>query len=225
MKKSVLSILFLAISLSNLVGCGARNTVINNEDKNIISNDVAKNNIDEEEIPVANMSGKLVNYYKTLEEINRDSEVIVKGSIIENEYIEYGGLVFTVSRFKVDDVVKGNVVKGDIIKVLQTGGISTLKSNEMDEKSFEDSKEVEKYLKNNLGKKYEATVEGVKVLKESDNAVVLLQKYDGPVTTDAYVGTGDFQGRFIINQKTKSINPQSDFLTETVTLDKLMNLK
>lgn len=222
MKKSILSILFLAISLSSLVGCGAKNTVMNNEDKSIVN----KNNIEEEEeIPVANMSGKLVNYYKTLEEINKDSEVIVKGAIIENEYIEYGGLVFTLSKFKVDDVVKGNLVKGDVIKVLQTGGISTLKSNEMDEKSFEDPKEVEKYLKNNLGKKYEATIEGVKVLKESDNAVLLLQKYDGPVTTDAYVGTGDFQGRFIINQKTKSINPQSNFLTETVTLDKLMNLK
>ncbi|MGL4739880.1 MAG: hypothetical protein ACRC41_03635 [Sarcina sp.] len=225
MRKSILSVLILAISLSSFVGCGAKNTATGDEKNNMVSKGEIQNNIDNDEIPVANMSGKLVNCYETLEEINKDSEIVVKGKIIKNEYIEYEGVIFTVSQFKVEDAIKGNVSKDKVIKVLQTGGISTVKSNEMDEKSFEDPKEVEKHLKNNLGKKFESTIEGVKVLKENDNAVLLLQKYDGPITQDSYVGTGDFQGRFIINEKTKSISPQSEFLKETVTLEKLMNLK
>lgn len=76
-----------------------------------------------------------------------------------------------------------------------------------------------------MGKKFEATIEGVKVLKENTIAVLLLQRYEGPLTKDAHVCTGDFQGRFIINQKTKSSTPQSIFLTETVTFGDLINLK
>lgn len=231
MKKSILCILFLAISVSTFVGCNAKDTVVNNKDSNIVSSkNTAVNNKDinstvEENLPTANISGKLVNQYKTLDEINNDSELVVMGTIIENEYVEYGGLTFTLSKFKIDNVVKGTVNVGDIIKVLQTGGISEVKSNKTDVKSFEDPKEVEKNLKDNVGKKYETTIEGVKVLKENNSAVLLLQKYDGPITKDSYVCTGDFQGRFLVDQKTKSVNPQSKLLTETVTFDKLMKLK
>ncbi|MGL4875500.1 MAG: hypothetical protein ACRC30_12700 [Clostridium sp.] len=225
MRKSILGGLVLAISLASLVGCISKNTTILDEENNMVNRSGIQDKVDSDEIPVANMSGKLVNYYETLEEINKDSEIVVKGKFIKNEYIEYEGVIFTVSQFKIDDVIKGNINRNDVIKVLQTGGIGAVKLNEMDEKSFENPEEVKEHLKNNLGKKFESTIEGIKVLKENDNAVLLLQKYYGPITQDSYVGTGDFQGRFIINEKTKSINPQSVFLKETVTLENLMNLK
>lgn len=225
MKKNILGMLLLAISISSIVGCNAKDTAVNNQDKNIVSSNEEVNNKVEDTLPTADMSGKLVNYYETLDQINNDSELVVMGTIIENEYVEYSDLTFTLSKFKIDKVVKGDVNIGDIIKVLQTGGISTVKSDETNVKSFEDPEEVEKYLKANSGRKYEITIEGVNVLKESDSAVLLLQKYDGPITKDSYVCTGDFQGRFIVNQKMKSVIPQSEFLTENITFDKLMNLK
>lgn len=229
MKKNILSILFLAISITSFVGCADKEAVVDNKDINIVSSDKDNNSTKEESLPIADMSGKLVNYYETLDEINNDSEIVAMGTIIENEYVEYNGLIFTLSKFKVENVVKGDVAVGDTIKVLQTGGISEVKVNEEDVKSFEDPEEVEKYLEDKVGTKYETSIEGIKVLKEDTIAVLLLQKYVGPITEDAYVGTGDFQGRFIVNQNTKSdipsVTPQSEFLTETVTFDDLMNLK
>lgn len=238
MKKNILSILFLAITISSFVGCNTKNTTINNQDSNIVSNNENENssivnnnenNMSKENLPTSNMSGKLVNYYKTLNEINNDSELVVMGTIIENEYIEYDDLIFTLSKFKINNVIKGELNVGDTIKVLQTGGISEITPNSTDVKSFEDPEEVEKYSNENYGKKYETTIEGVSVLKENDNAILLLKKYVGPIVEDSYVGTGDFQGRFIINSNTKSntpsVTPQSTFLTETVTFDDLMNLK
>lgn len=76
-----------------------------------------------------------------------------------------------------------------------------------------------------MGKKFGATIEGVKVLKENTIAVLLLQRYEGPLTKDEYVCTDDFKDKFIINQKTKSSTPQSIFLRETVTFGDLINLK
>ena len=240
MKKSVLCILFLAISVSSLIGCNSKEATINNKDSNIVSSDEQKDGVSsneqtdgtkEEELQVSDMSAKLVNTYKTIDEINNDSTLAVMGTVIHNEYLDYGGLTFTLSEFKVDKVIKGNMKNGDTIKVLQSGGISEVKYNEADAKSFEDPKEVENYLKDKIGKNFETTIEGVKVLKEDTNAILLLEEYDGPIVEDAYVGTGDFQGRFILNQnqKTKSttpeITPQSTLLTETVTFDDLINLK
>lgn len=238
MKKiSILGILFLVMSTSIFVGCNTENIAQNNQEKNIESNEnIVKNdestsensNLDKtekESLPTSDMSGKLVNEYKTVDEINSDSQLAVKGTVISNEYIEYGGLTFTLSEFKINKVMKGDVNVGDAIKVLQNGGISEFKSNDENVKSFENSEEVEKNLKEKIGKKYEITIDGVKVLKKNDNAVLLLQKYEGPVASDAYVGTGDFQGRFIVDEKLKNVNPQSKHLKEDVKFDKLMNLK
>lgn len=225
MKKNILVLLLLAISVSSFVGCNAKDTAVNNQDNSIVSSIEDENSKVEESLPTSDMSAKFVNCYKTLDEINNDSELVVMGRIIENGYVEYGGMTFTLSKFKIDKVVKGNVNVGDTIKVLQSGGISEVKSDETDVKSFEDTKEVEKYLKEKAGNKYESTIDGVKVLKENDSEVLLLQKYDGPITKDSYVGTGDLQGRFIVNKKTETVTAQSEFLTETVTLDDLMNLK
>lgn len=226
MKKKILSIIILSISIASLVGCTAKESALNN---NVTINNETENLNGGEDIPVVEASGKLVNCYDTLGKINNDSEVVVKGTIIENEYVDYHDLTFTISKFKIDEVVKGDVSVGDTIKVLQTGGISEFKRNEEDIKSFEDPEEVEKYLKDKIGKKYEVAMEGVRVLKEGTSSVLLLQKYDGPVVEDAYVGTGDFQGRFILNKDAKSnttvVIPQSMFLTEDITLDDLMNLK
>ena len=102
------------------------NVTINNETQNLSVG---------EDIPVVEASGKLVNCYDTLDKINNDSEVVVKGTIIENEYVDYHDLTFTISKFKIDEVVKGDVSVGDTIKVLQTGGISEFKRNEEDIKS------------------------------------------------------------------------------------------
>lgn len=240
MKKGVLCILFLAMGVSSLIGCNSKEALIKskeylptvnmsaeNKDINIVDAD-AGDEI-EEVFQDLSMSGKLVNTYTTIDEINNDSTLAVMGTVINNEYLDYDGLTFTISEFKVDTVIKGNIKSGDTIRFLQSGGIFEVKRNEEDVKSFEDPKEVEEYLKNNIGKKLEATSGGVKVLKEDTSAVLLLQKYEGPIAEDIYVGTGDFQGRFIINQKTKSntpeVTPQSTFLTEIVTFDDLINLK
>lgn len=113
MKKKILSIIILSISIASLVGCTAKESALNN---NVTINNETQNLGGGEDIPVVEASGKLVNCYDTLGKINSDSEVVVKGTIIENEYVDYHDLTFTISKFKIDEVVKGDVSVGDTIK-------------------------------------------------------------------------------------------------------------
>lgn len=122
------------------------------------------------------------------------------------------GITFTISSLEVNDVVKSNnkVKNGKFIKVLQTGGISKL--TDVAEKDFENKEEREKFLKENEGKEIELVFEGSPVIKEKQNAILFLTEYLGPIGKDLYVGTGDFQGRFIIDQNT--VEAQNIFLKE-----------
>lgn len=122
MKKSILLVLFLAISVSSFIGCNYKEAIINNEESNISSAYEEINDPMEEILQGSDMSGKLVNTYETIDEINNDSTLAVMGTIIHNEYIDYGGLIFTISEFKVDKVIKGDIESGNTIKFLQSGG-------------------------------------------------------------------------------------------------------
>ncbi|ADL52878.1 hypothetical protein [Clostridium cellulovorans] len=183
-----------------------------------ISQDDAENKelkeikVEKENIEVVNMSGKMSKIYRDVDSLEQESGLVVEGTVISNEYIEENLITFTISTVKVTKVLKGNdVVKaGDTVKMLQTGGIMTVKSNPSTAKEFDDPKEVEK----NIGKKVEIALEGVPVLKEGESAIIFLQKYQGSIVKDGFVATGDYQGRFKIKND-ETAEPQSDILKET----------
>lgn len=68
--------------------------------------------------------------YGTLNDLTKDSNLIVYGSVLNNEisvekYSDKMDKVYTVSEFKIESIIKGNIEEIeniDIIKILQDGG-------------------------------------------------------------------------------------------------------
>lgn len=197
--------------LALFTGCQAN-------DKNLASKEEVVKTFTSTEVPnseetpkVVGFSGKLAKTYDTLDSLQKDSSLIIEGEVIANEYIVFEGITFTISIMKVNDVVKGNTIKkGETVKVLQTGGISSI--SDIPEKDFENKEERERFLKKNKGKKIELVFEESPVIKEQQNAVLFLTEYEGPIGKNLYVGTGDFQGRFIVNKDI--VKTQNKFLKE-----------
>ncbi|UZW14599.1 hypothetical protein OSC52_01780 [Clostridium pasteurianum] len=203
MKKLLL--IFCAISSLFIYGC-SNNDINKNSNQSInteIKSSVAKNS--NENIETINISASMVKTYNDINELASDSVLIIEGSILANNYINFKDTVFTISTVKVTNILKDydNIKVGDTINLLQTGGIETIKQNANLSKSFDNPTEVKK----NIGKKVEVVLENSPVLKEGQPNILFLTKYDGPITKDAYIGTGDFQGRFLKNGD--RIQPQS----------------
>ncbi len=169
----------------------------------------------------------MVNYYRDLDSLNNDTEVAVRGTVIENEYVEYGDMIFTLSKVEVKNVIKGEILT-DIITVMQTGGIGEYSfDNSNNVKEFDDPHVVAENIEKYDGQKYEATFDGVNVLKENDEVILFLQKYEGPISNSAYVGIGGFQGHFIIEELDDInilVKPQSPYYTSEITYEDLINI-
>lgn len=75
-------------------------------------------------------------------------------------------------------------------------------------KYLRQKKEQKEEFKKNEGKTIEITANDAPVIKKSNEAVLFLTDYDGPLGTDLYVPIGDYQGRFIV-ESDDYIEPQS----------------
>lgn len=65
-------------------------------------------------------SGDLAYRYEKIDDIIRDSSVIVTGKAVSNNSeFEYGGVTFATTEYKIDKVIRGNDIP-DTVKVLQT---------------------------------------------------------------------------------------------------------
>lgn len=80
----------------------------------------------------------MVKTYNNVNELTSDSVLIIEGSVLANNYINFKDTVFTISTVKVTNVLKdySNIKVGDTINLLQTGGIETIKQNDNLSKSF-----------------------------------------------------------------------------------------
>jgi hypothetical protein len=114
----------------------------------------------------------------------------------EQEVIVYEGLPFTVSEFHVTNNYKGDINKGDVIKVIETGGIY--------EPELEQGISIEKV---------EMRLNGVKVMDTEDDYILFLEAFSGPqLANQGYIPLGAYQGKFkIVEHDVKTLNNlQSD---------------
>jgi hypothetical protein len=131
---------------------------------------------------IINASGDIEEHFDTFDDLVNGSKVIVEVKVKDSETIVYGDLPFTISTAEVKQTIKGSYNKGDSIKILETGG----KYYPMD-KDNKKSKE-----------EYELVFKGVKVMNSSDSYIVFLDEYVGPITENAFVIKGVYQGKFIV---------------------------
>lgn len=120
---------------------------------------------------VVNMHLDLVEHFDSIETLKSESSLIAHVDITESKTFEYENVPFTLSKANIKKLYKGNEEKTQI-NILETGG---------------------NYDKINY------LSDGNAVFKKSDQAIVFLEKYIGPVTEDSYVIKGVYQGKFKFN--------------------------
>lgn len=123
-------------------------------------------------IPVRtiNVSGEVTKSYNNIDELKTDAEVIVEIDSNNVNSFKYKDVIFSLSNVEVLKTFKGNIKKGELLNILETGGVY----NNAD------------YI-----------FENNKTLAKNDKAILFLKKYIGPVTEkEAYVVLGVYQGKF-----------------------------
>lgn len=153
------------------------------------------------QIPVMkiNMSGELSEGFQSIEELTNSSEIIAKVNIQNSKSISYEDVVFSLASANVMKVFKGDY-PNQTITILETGGI-----------------------KNNI----EYVFEDNKTLKKNEQAILFLRKYNGPITKDAYVILGVFQGKFLLEKDSNHVINGKNKLGELAQVNSIeaLNLK
>lgn len=167
-----------------------------------------------EGIPISSIQASMVDTFDSVEEIEKNSELTIRGIITNNEYLEFDNMAFTISTIQIEEIMTNEgedpaIQVGGTIRVLQTGGIITQTYDPELEKNFTTAEQNKDFKENVEGTKIEVVLEAAPVLKENTDSILFLQKYEGPIGQDLYVGTGDYQGRFII-ESDSYIEPQSE---------------
>ncbi|MEK3882447.1 hypothetical protein [Paenibacillus sp. PL2-23] len=123
-------------------------------------------------LPTVDMHFDLVEKFDSVEELYEKSNIIAQVKVGNTNTIEYGNVAFTLSNVEIIKVFKGDLDKKSTISILETGGTHD-------------------------GLIYRA--EGNAVFTKSDQAIVYLEKYEGPIADNSYVIKGVYQGKFKVN--------------------------
>lgn len=114
---------------------------------------------------------QLETHFTSIDDLTAVAKTIVEVDILDQQdTIEYGGVVFTVSTAKVISSIKGNAAEGINIKVLETGGM--------------------------MAEGQEFKFNGIPVAKKNEKLFLFLDEYKGPIVQGAYVPIGVYQGKF-----------------------------
>lgn len=121
--------------------------------------------------PVVNMHLDLVDRFDSVDSLKSQSTLIALIEVTNTRTYEYEDVPFTLSNAVIKKLYKNTDADKNIssINILETGG-------EIDKLNY--------------------VSDGNSVFKPSDEAIVFLEKYIGPVAEDAYVIKGAYQGKF-----------------------------
>lgn len=125
----------------------------------------------------------LTHRYGSLEALTSASGVIVVGEIVDTVPRQYGRLPFSEATVRVTDVVAGQHQVGELLRVVETGGVFWGRAKDGTPAS---------------AGAQEVDFEGVPVMRPGERYLLFLLSYDGPVAAHSYVVTGEYQGKFRI---------------------------
>ncbi len=136
---------------------------------------------DESNIEIINGQFSISKQYHSLDHVVSEATEVVEVEVLEQHVITHHQMPFTLSNVKVLASHKGSTHRGDILQVIETGGVYEPKLDGTDTKD---------------GRKLELAFEGVRVMKPGENYFLALQQFHGPQTDNAYVAIGEIFGKF-----------------------------
>lgn len=168
---------------------------------------------DDSNIETISSSADMISF--DLDELNSRSEIIVKGKAINQSYYTTNDSVFSKTMMKVEKVYKGNVKVGDVLNLVEWGGITN--EEEYNLKMFEEKtgkKPTEEEKKKARSKKLRVLIAGIPYSQVGKSSVYFLRKastkeFGEQIQKDTYTPIG-VQGRFDINGATTNSNVTYD---------------
>lgn len=138
--------------------------------------------------------------YSQVTELEEQSQVIVDGKVLETKSFMYEDMPFTLSKVQVEEAFKGKFEKGDVINLLETGGV----------------------IKNT-----EFSVENNENMKEDTHALLYLYAYEGPIESDVekYVVTGLYQGKYTHEENSENLNSSEGNIGELSEITEISDLE
>lgn len=123
----------------------------------------------------------LSEHYDTIYDLKQGATNIVEVEVLDNYVVVQGDMPFTISNLKVLSAIKGDMMKDDEIKVLETGGrFTTSGENPKDKK----------------GQEVDMKFGGISVMQKGEHLILFVRPFVGPQVTEAYVPLGVWQGKF-----------------------------
>lgn len=115
-------------------------------------------------------------HYDDINELSYSSDIIIKGTLESSSTQLRNDVVFTMNSVKITDVISGDIKKGDIIEILQTGG--TYKNI------------------------YTPPIESVPLLENGESYLLYLNLTEyHPTYGQYYLISGGYQGLALVNDK------------------------
>jgi hypothetical protein len=137
----------------------------------------------ERQVPIQEVAASYA-VYPTFEELYRSAADIVEVRIMKDQQtFVTADTPFTVSQAEVVEPLKGSLRAGDIIPVVETGGIYTPYLNG-DEKQGKQQQQVE------------FAIEGVRVMKPGEAYILFIEPNEKSSVDNAYNILGIFQGKY-----------------------------
>ncbi|QGQ97653.1 hypothetical protein EHS13_23560 [Paenibacillus psychroresistens] len=147
-----------------------------------------------EKTPDVGGAVSLVKSYGTLDELVSNAVEIVEINVLNQETFTYKDIPFTISSVTVLSTLKGSVLKGDTIRIVETGG----EYNPTDKEG--------KALPKTTFK-----LNGIPVLEKGEHDIIMLSKFIGPqIEGEAYTPLGVYQGRFRFDSSGQLIQQAPD---------------
>lgn len=127
----------------------------------------------------------LTENYDTIDDLKQCATNIVEVEVLDNYVVVQGDMPFTISNLKVLSTIKGDIIEGDNIKVLETGGkFITSGENPKDKK----------------GQEVNMKFGGISVMQNGEHLILFIKPFVGPQVTEAYVPLGVWQGKFKVEK-------------------------
>lgn len=211
MKKYFSIVVILIVAVSSLLF--TRSTMNLDDSKNIIgktsSGEVAaidKTALNDKtiEFDTIDLEGKIVagkvdsnndfvKILKDVDELNKDSQYIIKGEVIDVEFFDYKGYGMSSTTVRIDESFKGDLNVNDVISVVESSGVTTIQHliDYYGPEKFYNMKD--EYINNGIVYNYNS---GAPISEVGQKVYMFLMPayfYEG-----AYECIGDFMGKYTL---------------------------
>jgi hypothetical protein len=186
------------VAISSFIGVSYITIDINH--LKLQSEELAQKETESPELDNVSIHADFSKGYKTIKDLKKDADLVVAGNIVEVQYFDFNTNTFTKSKVEITKSFNNNAKKGDIINVIERGGITT-KGN------------LQKYDPDKLNipseqfdDEVEVSVDNAPLSKIGDNVIVFAKEDKEDffqLNEKNYIILNSYEGKFLVQKGTK----------------------